>query len=170
MYAIVDIAGQQFRVEQGQEVFVHRLQGEEGSQVRFEEVLLVDADGKIRVGTPVVEGAVVSAKILSHLKGDKVLIFKKKKRKGYQKLTGHRDYLTRILIEDISLTEKKRDKPKEKKEPVVEEQAAPAAETIIESSPVPQAVTDEMAPEEPKAKKPRKRPVKKVEEEGTEEK
>lgn len=167
MYAIVDIAGQQFKVQQGQEVFVHRLDGEEGSPVRFEEVLLVDSDGQIRVGKPVVEGAVVSAKILSHLKGDKVLVFKKKKRKGYQKLNGHRDYLTRILIEEISLTEKrteKAEKKKEEKEPAVE-QPAPVAEIIAESSPVIQAVTDEVAPEETKVKKPRKKAVKKAEDE-----
>lgn len=171
MYAIVDIAGQQFKVEQGQEVFVHRLKGEEGTQVQFEEVLLIDTDGTIRIGKPVIEGAVVSAKILSHLKGDKVLVFKKKKRKGYQKLNGHRDYLTRILIEDISVTEKKREKAEEKKavKESVEEKAIAAAEPITESIPVIQAVTEEIAPEEAKVKKPRKRAVKKAEEEGTEE-
>ena len=101
MYAIVDIAGQQFKVEKDQKVFVHRLDGEEGAQVSFDQVLLVDNDGKIKVGVPTVKGAKVSAKILSHIRGDKVLVFKKKRRKGYQKLNGHRQDLTQILVEEI---------------------------------------------------------------------
>ncbi|PLW99730.1 MAG: 50S ribosomal protein L21 [Marinilabiliales bacterium] len=103
MYAIVDIAGQQFKVEKGQEIFVHRLDGEEGGAVNFDKVLLLDNEGSIQVGTPVVEGAAVNAKIVKHLKGDKVLVFKKKRRKGYQKMNGHRDYLTKIAIEDITI-------------------------------------------------------------------
>jgi large subunit ribosomal protein L21 len=101
MYVIVDIAGQQFKVEKDQKVFVHRLDGEEGAQVSFDQVLLVDNDGKIKVGVPTVKGAKVSAKILSHIRGDKVLVFKKKRRKGYQKLNGHRQDLTQILVEEI---------------------------------------------------------------------
>ncbi len=103
MYAIVDIAGQQFKVEKGQEVFVHRLDGDEGAKMEFEKVLLVDNKGKIQVGTPVVEGAKVSGKIVSHLKGDKVVVFKKKRRKGYQKSNGHRQYLSKVLIEKITV-------------------------------------------------------------------
>ena len=103
MYAIVDIAGQQFKVEKGQQIFVHRLDGEEGVNVNFEKVLLLDDEGAVKVGSPVVEGVSVSAKILQHLKGDKVLVFKKKRRKGYQKMNGHRDYLTKIAIEDITV-------------------------------------------------------------------
>ena len=102
MYAIVDLAGKQYRVEEGQKVFVHRLEGEEGSAVTFERVLMIDADGKVMIGQPVIDGATVSATILSHLKGDKVLVFKKKRRKGYQKLNGHRQYLSQILIDKIS--------------------------------------------------------------------
>ncbi len=101
MYAIVDIAGQQFKVEKDKKLYVHRLEGEEGSELDFNEVLLIDNDGKVKVGTPNIKNAVVKARILSHLKGDKVLVFKKKRRKGYQKLNGHRQYLTRIQIEDI---------------------------------------------------------------------
>ena len=101
MYAIVDIAGQQFKVEKEQEVFVHRLQAEEGTSVTFEKVLLIENAGKVAVGAPVVKGATISAKILSHLKGDKVLVFKKKRRKGYQKCNGHRQFLTKIQIENI---------------------------------------------------------------------
>ncbi|MBN2747217.1 MAG: 50S ribosomal protein L21 [Bacteroidales bacterium] len=101
MYAIVEIAGQQFKVEKDQSIFVHRLEGEEGSNVEFEKVLLIEDGSKINVGTPVVEGAKVSAKILNHLKGDKVIVFKKKRRKGYRKKNGHRQYMTKIQIENI---------------------------------------------------------------------
>lgn len=102
MYAIVDIAGQQIKVEKGQEIFVNRLDGEEGAKVSFDQVLLKDNDGKVEVGTPTVSGAKVNAKILAHMQGDKVLVFKKKRRKGYQKLNGHRQQLTKIVIEGIS--------------------------------------------------------------------
>ncbi|MEN8225002.1 MAG: 50S ribosomal protein L21 [Bacteroidota bacterium] len=101
MYAIVEIAGQQFKVEKKQEIFVHRLEAKEGSKVEFSDVLLIDNDGKVKVGTPNIKGAAVSAKVLEHMKGDKVLVFKKKRRKGYQKLNGHRQYMSRILINDI---------------------------------------------------------------------
>lgn len=103
MYAIVDIAGQQFKVEKGQEVFVHRLEGEIGTGIEFNKVLLLDDKGKINVGTPVVEGAKVNAKIVSHLKADKIIVFKKKRRKGYQKSNGHRQYLSKIIIEKITV-------------------------------------------------------------------
>ena len=102
MYAIVDIAGQQFKVEKDQKLFVHRLEGEEGKKVSFDRVLLIDSGSKISVGDPVVKGAAVAATIVSHLKGDKVLVFKKKRRKGYKKLNGHRQYFTQIQIESIS--------------------------------------------------------------------
>ena len=101
MYAIVEIAGQQFKVEKDRKVFVHRLAAAEGSSVEFDKVLLVDNDGNVAVGTPVVEGAKVTAKVLEHTKGDKVLIFKKKRRKSYQKMNGHRQSFTQILIEEI---------------------------------------------------------------------
>ncbi|MCK4676938.1 MAG: 50S ribosomal protein L21 [Bacteroidales bacterium] len=120
MYTIVDIAGQQFKVEKGQEIFVNRLDGEEGSKITFSDVLLIDNNGKIDVGTPLIEGASVSAKIISHLKGDKVLVFKKKRRKGYKKTTGHRDYLTKILIENIKV---KAAKPKKAAEQATEVKA-----------------------------------------------
>lgn len=102
MYAIVEIAGQQHKVMQDQVIFVHRLEGEEGSEVKFDNVLLLDNDGTVTLGQPNVTGAVVTAKILSHLRGDKVLIFKKKRRKGYQKQSGHRQYLTRVQINAIN--------------------------------------------------------------------
>ena len=110
MYAIVDIAGQQFKVEKDQKLYVHRLEGEEGKQVSFDKVLLIDTGSKVSVGEPVVKGASVDAKIVAHVKGDKVLVFKKKRRKGYQKLNGHRQQFTQIQIEGIS--EKAAAKPK----------------------------------------------------------
>jgi large subunit ribosomal protein L21 len=103
MYAIVEIAGQQFKIEKESKLFVHRLKAEEGSQVTFDRVMLVDNDGKVKVGAPTVKGALVTATVLHHLKGDKVLVFKKKKRKGYQKMNGHRQYLTSIKIDDITI-------------------------------------------------------------------
>ncbi len=101
MYAIVSIAGQQFKVEKDRKVFVNRLNAEEGASVDFDQVLLVDNDGEIKIGAPLVEGAKVTAKILSHLKGNKVIVFKKKRRKGYRKKNGHRQYLSQIQIENI---------------------------------------------------------------------
>ncbi|NOR86791.1 MAG: 50S ribosomal protein L21 [Bacteroidales bacterium] len=102
MYVIVEIAGQQFKVTKDQKIFVHRLEGNEGASLEFDKVLLVDNEGTVKVGTPVVEGAKVSGKIISHLRGDKVLVFKKKRRKGYKKIQGHRQDLTQIQIENIA--------------------------------------------------------------------
>ncbi len=102
MYAIVEIAGQQFKVEKGRKLYVHRLQGDEGSSVSFDKVLLTDNDGQVKVGSPVVKGATVDATVLKHLKDDKVIVFKKKRRKGYQVKNGHRQYLTQILINEIN--------------------------------------------------------------------
>lgn len=103
MYAIVEMLGQQFKVEVGQKVFVHRMnEAERGSNVEFDSVLLVDKDGAITVGTPTVSGVKVKAEVISHLRGDKVLVFKKKRRKGYRKLNGHRQDLTEIVIKEIT--------------------------------------------------------------------
>jgi large subunit ribosomal protein L21 len=102
MYAIVDIAGQQMKVAKDQKLYVHRLEGTEGASVTFNSVMLIDDNGKVKVGTPVINGASVQAKILSHLRGDTVLVFKKKRRKSYQKCNGHRQYFSQIQIESIS--------------------------------------------------------------------
>lgn len=115
MYAIVEIAGQQFKVKKDQKVFVHRLSEEVGSSVCFDKVLLVD-DGNVTVGAPVIEGAAVNAKILNHLKGDKVIVFKKKRRKGYKVKNGHRQYLSEIIIESIVAKGAKPAKKETKKE------------------------------------------------------
>lgn len=135
MYAIVDIAGQQFKVERGKKVYVHRLQANEGADVEFSKVLLIDNGGKITVGSPTVDGAKVAATVVSHLRGDKVLVFKKKRRKSYQKLNGHRQDFTQILIQGVlgkgdTLKDKlevKKAQPKaepKKEEVVVEKKAA----------------------------------------------
>ena len=101
MYAIVEIAGQQFKVQKDQKVFVHRLEEECGSKVSFDRVLLIDNDGKINIGAPAIDGAKVTAEVISHVKGDKVIVFKKKRRKGYKKKNGHRQQFTSIQIIDI---------------------------------------------------------------------
>ena len=101
MYAIVEIAGQQFKVERGNKVYVHRLDANEGAKVEFDKVFLIDNGGKITVGAPTVDGAKVAATVIEHLKGDKVAVFKKLRRKGYQKWNNHRQHLTQILIQGV---------------------------------------------------------------------
>ena len=101
MYAVVEIAGQQFKVEKDQKVYVNRLEGKEGSKISFDNILMMDNSGKIVVGDPVVKGASVEAKIVKHLKDDKVIVFKKKRRKGYKVKNGHRQALTQIVVENI---------------------------------------------------------------------
>jgi large subunit ribosomal protein L21 len=101
MYAIVEIAGQQFKVQKDQQIFVHRLDAKEGDKVTFDNVLLIEDKGKVTVGAPAVAGATVSAKVVEHLKGDKVTVFKKKRRKGYKVKKGFRQSFTKILIDDI---------------------------------------------------------------------
>lgn len=133
MYAIVEIAGQQFKVAKDQQIYVHRLEEKEGANIKFDNILLVENDGKITVGAPAVTGASVSARVLEHLKGDKVIVFKKKRRKGYRKKNGHRQYLTKLEISAISLSgssTKKESKPAEKEEKV----AKPAAKAEAPST------------------------------------
>lgn len=102
MYAIVEIAGQQFKVEKGRKLYVHRLNESEGSQVSFDKILLIEDDGKVKVGAPSLQAAKVEATVLKHLKDDKVIVFKKKRRKGYKVKNGHRQYLTQIEINSIT--------------------------------------------------------------------
>ena len=101
MYAIVEIAGQQFKVVKDQKLFVHRLADKEGSKVSFDKVFLLDDGQKVSIGAPAITGASVEAKVVSHLKGDKVIVFKKKRRKGYRVKNGHRQSLTELVIEKI---------------------------------------------------------------------
>lgn len=101
MYAIVEIAGQQFKASKNDKLFVHRLPEKEGNKVSFDNVLLIDDGKKVKLGDPKISGAKVNAKILSHLKGDKIIVFKKKRRKGYRVKNGHRQFFTELLIESV---------------------------------------------------------------------
>ncbi len=153
MYAIVEIAGQQFKVQKDQQIYVHRLPEAEGSKVEFDRVLLTDDKGKVTVGAPVIDGVKVSAKIEKHLKGDKVIVFKKKRRKGYQKSNGHRQYLTQLTIEGIGAGKKAAPKKAAAK-------AAPKAEAKAETK---EAAPKKAAPKaETKAAAPKKAPAKKA--------
>jgi len=126
MYAIVEIAGQQFKVSKDLKVYVNRLSDDEGAAISFAKVLLLDDNGTITLGAPAVEGASVEAKVLQHLKGDKVIVFKKKRRKGYKKRNGHRQYLTQIQISGITLGGAPKKKAAAKK--------ADAEETVTEET------------------------------------
>ena len=134
MYAIVEIAGQQFKVAKDQKVYVHRLKEAEGSKVTFNKVMLLEDGKNVTIGAPAIEGAAVTAKILGHLKGDKVIVFKKKRRKGYKKKNGHRQYLSEIQIESIAASGAKKAPAKKaaapKKEAKVE---APKAAKAVEA-------------------------------------
>ena len=112
MYAIVEIAGQQFKVAKDQRLFVHRLDAKEGAKVSFDTVLLLDDGKKVTVGAPAIDGASVEAKVTNHLKGDKVIVFKKKRRKGYRVKNGHRQALTELIIDGITASGAKKAAPK----------------------------------------------------------
>jgi large subunit ribosomal protein L21 len=117
MYAIVEIAGQQFKVEAGKKIFVHRLEAEEGKKLEFDQVLLIEDDGKITIGEPTIKGAVIEGMVLDHMRGDKVIVFKKKRKKGYRIKNGHRQNFTQVEI--ISINGKESDKkPIQKKEDI----------------------------------------------------
>ena len=122
MYAIVEIAGQQIKVAKDQKVFVHRLPVEEGKKVSFDNVLLIGDGDNITIGAPAIDGALIGAKVVKHLKGDKVIVFKKKRRKGFRKKNGHRQYLSEIVIESIVASGGKKEKEEAKT-------AAPKKET-----------------------------------------
>ena len=126
MYAIVEIAGQQFKVEEGRKIFVHRLDAAEGDNVSFEKVLLLDNDGAVTIGEPVIADTVVEGKVLAHVRGDKVIIFKKKRRKGYQKRSGHRQDFTQIEVLSIGPAGEEKKKAAARAEKKVTE--APVAE------------------------------------------
>ena len=157
MYAIVEIGGKQIKVEKDQKVFVNRLEGKEGSKVTFDNILLLENAGKVVLGTPSVKGAAVEVKILKHLKDDKVIVFKKKRRKGYKVKNGHRQFLTEIVVEKIlekgakakseTKVEEKTSKPAVEKAPVAKKPAVkkPAAKKPAVKKP---------AAKKPAAKKP----------------
>ena len=152
MYAIVEIAGQQFKVAKDQKLFVHRLQDKEGSKVSFSKVYLLDDGKKVTVGAPAISGAAVEAKVVGHLKGDKVIVFKKKRRKGYRVKNGHRQALTELMVEKIIASGAKSPaaKPKVKKAP------SPAKATMAKK----EAVKSEDKPKVAKAAPAKKAPAK----------
>ncbi len=124
MYAIVEIAGHQYKVQKDQQVFVNRLDAKEGAKIKFDKVLLLDKEGNVTVGAPAISGLAVHATVERHLKGDKVLVFKKKRRKGYQKLNGFRPYLTEIRITDVKKAAAKKVATKKKEEAAADEKPA----------------------------------------------
>ncbi|CAM4301438.1 50S ribosomal protein L21 [Zobellia roscoffensis] len=127
MYAIVEMAGQQFKVAKDQKVYVHRLQTEEGKKVTFDNVLLLADGSNVTVGAPAIDGATVEAKVVKHLRGDKVIVFKKKRRKGYRVKNGHRQALTEIVIESIVAKGGKKAAAPKKEEKPAKKEAAPKA-------------------------------------------
>lgn len=164
MYAIVEIAGQQFKVEKGEKIFVHRLANDEGAEVTFDQVLLIDNEGKISIGEPLVEGAFIEGKVLSHVKGDKVIVFKKKRRKGYQKSNGHRQLFSSVEILAVNETGKPKaakavvkespdsEKPAAKKEET--EEAATKEKVAKSAQPGSEEAAKKPADKKPAAKKP----------------
>jgi len=152
MYAIVEIAGQQFKVEKDQRYFVHQLDGKEGDKVVFDNVLLLDDKGKISVGAPAVKGAQVTAKIEQHLKGDKVIVFKKKRRKGYAVKNGHRQRFSEITVESISTKVAKKATEAKKEEAAPKAKATPKAKAASKT-----AAPKAKAAAAPKAKAPVKK-------------
>lgn len=155
MYAIVSIAGQQFKVEKDKKVFVHRLQGDVGSMMEFDKVMLIEDEGKIKIGSPFIKNALVTGKIMAHIKGDKVLVFKKKRKKGYQKMNGHRQYLTEVMIDGIleNTSAKKTQPDTDKKQKEVPAASASVAEKAVET------VDNATAKKSPQEKKPAVRKV-----------
>ncbi len=168
MYAIVEIAGQQFKVEEGKKIFVHRLEAEEGANVEFDKVLLIDDNGKITVGEPVITDYVVDGHVLEHMRADKVIVFKKKRKKGYRIKNGHRQNMSHVEI--VSIAPKgtpkkavKKAEPKVKEAKVAEEKKAPVKKAAVKKEEAPAKKTAEKKPAEKKAavKKPAvKKPAK----------
>ena len=175
MYAIVDISGSQFKVEKDQKFFVNRIEGTEGSKVQFDNVLMLDNSGKLSIGSPHIKGASVEAKIIKHLKDDKVIVFKKKRRKGYRVKNGHRQLLTQIIVEKINekgskpLAKTQSKEPKDStkdnkittepavKKPAVKKPVAkkPAAKKTVAKKPAAKkTVAKKSAAKKPVAKKP----------------
>ena len=149
MYAIVEIAGQQFKVEEGKKIFVHRLEAENGRNVQFDQVLLIEDEGKILIGEPVIKDALVEGKILDQVRGDKVIIFKKKRKKGYRIKNGHRQNFTQVEI--ISIKEKADKKAIKKEEPVIAEAAPEKTVTVETKTAVKKPVSKKAIPAKVKA-------------------
>ena len=152
MYAIVEIAGQQFKVEAGKTIFVHRLEAEDGKKVEFDQVLLIEEDGKITIGEPTINEAVVEGMVLDHMRGDKVIVFKKKRKKGYRIKNGHRQNFTQVEILNIN------GKASAKKATSKKEVAA-VSETAVNEEPAKVKKTTAKKPAEPKEKAAAKKAV-----------
>ena len=156
MYAIVEIAGQQFKVENGKKIFVHRLEFEEGKEVEFDKVMLIEDDGKITIGEPTIKDAVVGGKILENVRGDKVIVFKKKRKKGYRVKNGHRQNFTQVEIisingvgapkkparkkaemkaADVTVAEEATPEKKSSKKPATKKEEKPAKKTAAKKTP-----------------------------------
>jgi large subunit ribosomal protein L21 len=152
MYAIVEIAGQQFKVEEGKKIFVHRLEEENGNKVEFDQVLLIEDNGKIIIGEPVIKDALIEGKVLDQLRGDKVIVFKKKRKKGYRIKNGHRQYFTQVEI--VSIKEKAVRKSTKKVEgAAVEAVVEASSEHAVEKKPAAKKATAAKATEETPTKK-----------------
>jgi large subunit ribosomal protein L21 len=165
MYAIVEIAGQQFKVEEGKKIFVHRLELEEGKEIEFDQVLLIEDEGKITIGEPTIKDAVVGGKVLDHMRGDKVIVFKKKRKKGYRVKNGHRQNFTQVEILSINGKSSPKKAAPKKEEKVVEAAAESATEKKTAKKPAAKkeaatetkkAAAKKPAEKKPAAKKPAK--------------
>lgn len=155
MYAIVEMAGQQFKVAKDQKVYVHRLQTEEGEKVTFDNVLLLDDGKNVTIGAPAIDGAAVEAKVIKHLRGDKVIVFHKKRRKGYKKKNGHRQSFTEIIVEAIVAKGAKKAAPAKKEEkPVAKEAPAKKEEKLVAKKEPKKAAPAQETTTKPAAKKP----------------
>jgi len=160
MYAIVEIAGQQFKVENGKKIFVHRLEAEEGTKLDFDQVLLIEDEGKITIGEPVIKDAIVEGVVVDHVRGDKVIVFKKKRKKGYRIKNGHRQNFSQVEITSINgigapkkATPKKEPKQVEEAEAPVKEKKTAAKKPATAKEEVPAKKT---SAKKPAAKKPAK--------------
>jgi large subunit ribosomal protein L21 len=164
MYAIVEIAGQQFKVETGKKIFVHRLEAEEGAEVKFDQVLLIEDEGKITIGEPTIKDALIEGLVIDHPRGDKVIVFKKKRKKGYRVKNGHRQNFTQVEIVSINgkgaikkAAPKKEAKPVEESvaEETVKAKKAPAKKAAAkkEEAPEKKATEKKAAAKKPAAKK-----------------
>jgi large subunit ribosomal protein L21 len=156
MYAIVEIAGQQFKVEEGKKIFVHRLEVEEGKEIEFDQVLLIEDEGKITIGEPTIKDAVVEGKILDHMRGDKVIVFKKKRKKGYRIKNGHRQNFTQVEILAINGKATPKKAAPKKEEVTVTEEVAPEKKTVARKASAAKEETPakKSAEKKPAAKKP----------------
>jgi large subunit ribosomal protein L21 len=156
MYAIVEIAGQQFKVETGKKIFIHRLEAEEGKKIEFNQVLLIEDDGNITIGEPTIEGAVVEGEIVDHVRGDKVIVFKKKRKKGYRVKNGHRQNFTQVEIISINgkgSTSKTAPKKAEAKKTEVKKTAVKKPAEAKAKAPAKKSEDKKTAAKKPAAKK-----------------